>query len=330
MTALVHGHRHPAIVEAVSRALEDGLSFGLPTAAEVDLAGHLSERIGAVDSVRFANSGTEAVMSALRIARAFTGRPMILRCAGAYHGTYDPILPEGAPGVAPSTWSTVVSIPFDDVEALRTAVAAHAGELGAVIVDLMPNRPGLVPASREFAAVAREETERHGILLIVDEVITFRLGVGGLHQEYGVRPDLVTLGKTIGGGLPVGAVGGREDVMALTDPRRRGYVEHGGTFTANPLTMRAGLAALELLDAGEIARINRLGDALREELGALGQRVNGRGSLMRIMSPEPDDLWWRLYRSGILIGRNGLAGMSTPMDESTVEEIVRRFRKAVA
>jgi glutamate-1-semialdehyde 2,1-aminomutase len=328
MTALIHGHRHPAIVAAVSAALENGLSFGLPTAAEVDLAAHLAGRIDSVDTVRFANSGTEAVMSALRIARAFTGRPMILRCAGAYHGTYDPILPEGAPGVAPSTWGTVVTIPFGDVDALRTAIATHAVEIAAMIVDLMPNRPGLVPASAEFAQAARDETARHGILLISDEVITFRLGVGGLHQEYGLRPDLVTLGKTIGGGLPVGAVGGREDVMALTDPRRRGYVEHGGTFTANPLTMRAGLAALELLDAGEIARINRLGDALREELAALGHRVNGRGSLTRFMSEEPDELWWRLYRSGVLTGRNGLTAISTPMDESTVEELVRRFRKA--
>jgi glutamate-1-semialdehyde 2,1-aminomutase len=328
MTALVHGHRHPAIVAAVSAALEDGLSFGLPTAAEVDLASHLAERIDSVDMVRFANSGTEAVMTALRIARAFTGRPKILRCAGAYHGTYDPILPEGAPGVATMTWGTVVTIPFDDVDALRAAVAAQAGELAAVIVDLMPNRPGLVPASPEFTDAAREETERHGILLVVDEVITFRLGVGGLHQELGLRPDLVTLGKTIGGGLPVGAVGGREDVMALTDPRRAGYVEHGGTFTANPLTMRAGLAAMELLDAGEIARINRLGDSLREELGALGHRVHGRGSLMRIVSPTPDELWWRLYRSGILIARNGLTSMSTPMDERTVEEIARRFGQA--
>jgi glutamate-1-semialdehyde 2,1-aminomutase len=328
MTALVHGHRHPAIVAALTRALEDGISFGLPTAAEVDLATHLAGRIACVDSVRFANSGTEAVMAALRIARAFTGRPAILRFAGAYHGTYDAILTDGAPGVANSTWESVVTVPFGDVDAFRSAIDEHAGDLAAVIADLMPNRPGLAPASPAFAEALREETSARGILLVVDEVITFRLGLGGLHQEYGLEPDLVTLGKTIGGGLPVGAVGGREDVMALTDPRRPGYVEHGGTFTANPLTMRAGLAAMELLDGGEIARINRLGDRLREELAALSHRVNGRGSLLRVMSPEPEQLWWRLYRAGVLIARNGLTSISTPMDESTVDEIVRRFREA--
>jgi len=328
MTALVHGHRHPAIVRAVEEALETGLSFGMPTAAEVEHAAHLAGRIDAVDRVRFANSGTEAVMSAIRIARAYTGRPLLLRCEGAYHGTYDPIVTEGAPGIPAATWDTVVSVPFGDADALRATVAEHAGELAAVIVDLMPNRSGLVPASEAFVEAVREVTDGTGVLLIVDEVITFRLGVGGLHQELGVRPDLVTLGKTIGGGLPVGAIGGREEVMAVTDPRRSGYAELGGTFTANPLTMRAGLAALELLDPGEIARINGLGDLLREELSELGHRVHGRGSLMRVMSPDPEQLWWRLYRAGVLIARNGLTSISTPMDERTIEDVVRRFGEA--
>jgi glutamate-1-semialdehyde 2,1-aminomutase len=329
MTALVHGHRHPAIVEAVSAALADGLSFGLPTAAEVDLAGHLADRIPSVERVRFGNSGTEAMMSAIRIARAHTGRPSILRFAGAYHGTYDPIMPEGAPGVPAATWGDVVTVAFRDTDGFRAAVSRHADRLAAVVVDLMPNRPGLVPAGEEFAHALREETERHGIVLVVDEVITFRLGTGGLHGKYGIAADLVTLGKTIGGGLPVGAVGGRADIMGVTDPREQGYVEHGGTFTANPLTMRAGLAALELLGASEIERINRLGDTLRAELTARGLAVNGRGSLLRITPPACEELWWPLYRAGVLIAKNGLGCISTPMDESTVDEILRRFREAM-
>jgi glutamate-1-semialdehyde 2,1-aminomutase len=330
MSALVHGHRHPAIVQAVTGAVADGLSFGMPTVSEVELARHLADRIRSVQRVRFANSGTEAVMAAIRIARAFTGRSLILRFAGAYHGTYDPVLAEGAPGVPEAIWGTVLTVPFGDSAAFRAAAAEHGARLAAVLVDLMPNRPGLVPASAEFARALRAEADRHQALLIVDEVITLRLAHGGLHADYGLDPDLVTMGKIIGGGLPVGAVGGREDVMAITDPRLPGYVEHGGTFTANPLTMRAGLAALELLDGPEIARINALGDTLRSRLRERGHTVNGSGSLLRIMAEDPQTLWWRLYGEGVLIARNGLACISTPMDEGTVEEIVRRFERAAA
>ena len=330
LTALVHGHAHPAIVAAVTEAATRGSSFGLPTAAEVELAAHLVDRIGCVERVRFANSGTEAVMLALRVARAFTGRPKILRFAGAYHGSYDAVADDGARGVAPEVWESVVTVPFGDEEAFRAAVAEHGAELACVLVDLMPNRIGLIPASLEFAQLVRAETAARGILLLVDEVITFRLAPGGLHSEYGVSPDLVTLGKTIGGGLPVGAYGGQADVMAVTDPRGPEAVELGGTFNANPLTMRAGLAALLLLDAAAIERINRLGDTLRAALAGRGYRVNGRGSLLRIVADDPLELWWRLYHAGVLVARNGLACISTPMDESTIDEVLERFDRAAA
>jgi len=327
-TTLVHGNAHPAIVEAVAAAAADGTSFGLPTAAEVELAEHLVERVDCVERVRFANSGTEAVMLALRVARAYSGRSKILRFTGAYHGTYDDVLDVGARGVPPRVWDAVVTVPFGDENTFRAAISEHAEELACVLVDLMPNRIGLVPTSDAFARVIRDETASRGILLVVDEVITFRLATGGLHSLYGLSPDLVTLGKTIGGGLPVGAYGGRADVMAVTDPREDGAVELGGTFNANPLTMRAGLTALRLLDADTIARINRLGDTLRAELRKRGYTVNGRGSLLRIDAEDPLDLWWRLYRAGVLIARGGLAAISTPMDESTIDEIIRRFDAA--
>jgi glutamate-1-semialdehyde 2,1-aminomutase len=327
-TTLVHGNAHPAIVAAVAEAAARGTSFGLPTAAEVELAGALVERIPCVERVRFANSGTEAVMLALRVARAYTGRTKILRFAGAYHGTYDDVLDDGARGVPPGVWDSVVTVSFGDEDAFRAALSEHGEELACVLVDLMPNRIGLVPASEAFARLVRDETAARGVLLVVDEVITFRLATGGLHSLYGISPDLVTLGKTIGGGLPVGAYGGRADVMAVTDPREDGAVELGGTFNANPLTMRAGLTALRLLDADAIARINRLGDALRAALKERGYPVNGRGSLLRIHAADALDLWWRLYREGVLIARGGLAAISTPMDESTIGEIVRRFDAA--
>jgi glutamate-1-semialdehyde 2,1-aminomutase len=329
-TALVHGHAHPQVVAAVSEAAVLGTSIGLPTPAEIGLADRLVERIPSVERIRFANSGTEAVMHALRVARAATGRAKILRFAGAYHGTYDDVIDAPALGVPPGVRDWVVTVPFGDEAAFRSAIAEHGGELACVLVDLMPNRAGLVPATPEFARLLRSETAARGILLVVDEVITFRLATGGLHTDYGLEPDLVVLGKVIGGGLPVGAFGGREDVMAVTDPREDGSLQIGGTFTGNPLTMRAGAVALDLLDAAAIDRINRLGDRLRAGLQARGHTVEGRGSLLRIDADDPLDLWWRLYRAGVLIARGGLAAVSTPMDEETVDTILERFARAAA
>jgi glutamate-1-semialdehyde 2,1-aminomutase len=321
LTSLVHGHAHPEIVRAVTAAAAAGTSFGLPTEAEVALASHLVERIGCVERIRFANSGTEAVMLALRVARAYTGRPKILRFRGCYHGSYDAVSDDGARGVAPDVWRSVVTVPYGDADAFR---AALGDDVACVLVDLMPNRIGLPQATPEFARLLRDETAARGILLVVDEVITFRLAASGLHSLYGIEPDLVTLGKTIGGGLPVGGYGGRAAVMAVTDPREPGAVELGGTFNANPLTMRAGLVAMELLDAPEIDRINRLGDRLRSELGG---DVGGRGSLVQLRGMDLDR-WWRLYRAGVLVARNGLIAISTPMDDATIDEVLRRFERA--
>lgn len=325
MSALVHGHAHPTIVEAIKAAVEDGTSVGLPTATEVDLARHLVDRIDALELVRFANSGTEAVMTALRLARAFTGRDAILRFDGCYHGTYDAMLPDGSPGVPASSRDTVITVPYGDSDRFENAIRRHGADLAAVIIDLMPNRVGLVPAPIAFARTVRDLTREFNVLLIVDEVITFRLEYGGLHVIYDLDPDLITLGKVIGGGLPVGAFGGRRAIMEMFDPRTTHPLEHGGTFTANPVVMRAGLAALQLLTGAEIHRINRLGDTLRARLADVGYEVNGRGSLSRVMSDDPTALWWKLYRAGILIGRDGLLCIATVMTDRTVDEIARRF-----
>jgi glutamate-1-semialdehyde 2,1-aminomutase len=324
MSALVHGHGHPAIVGALSAAARELVSAGLPTESEVALAAHLVDRIAAIERVRFANSGTEAVMAALRLARAWTGRPAVLRFEGCYHGAYDGVL-NSPRGVPPGLAADTVLVPYGDMDALERAVGEHGPRLACILVDLMPNRAGLRPAAPEFASALQRAARSAGALLVVDEVITFRLEHGALHSAYGLRPDLVTLGKAIGGGLPVGAFGGRADVMALFDPHGPDPLEHGGTFTANPPTMRAGLAALELLSAAEITRINALGDRLRGALAARGWTVNGRGSLTRVLSDDEDELWWRLYRAGLLIGRHGLMCVSTAMDDAVVDEIVERF-----
>lgn len=330
-TSLVHGHAHPALVEAAADAVRAGSSFGLPTEAEVELAETLCERVSAVERIRFTNSGTEAVMMAIRAARAFTGRPRVLRFDGAYHGTYDAVVSDLSPGVTDGVRGDVTCTPFDDPDAFVRAMDAHGSELACVLLDLMPNRAGLRRASRAFARLVREETHRRGILLVLDEVITFRLARGGLHERYGVEADLVTFGKIIGGGFPVGAFGGRADVMAVFDPTREPHVPHGGTFSANPVTMRAGLAALGLLDQPEIDRINALGERLRGELGRLGLDVAGSGSLLQIVPGAlQEDLWWRLYEAGVLVAPNGLATISTPMDEGAIEEVIACVARALA
>ena len=265
-TSLVHGHAHPEIVEAAIEAVGGGTAFGLPTASEIELAEELCGRVGAVERLRFTNSGTEAVMMAIRAARAFTGRDGLLRFDGAYHGTADAVSTDTSPGVPEGVARDVVVVPFDDLDAFRAAIDERGEELACVLLDLMPNRVGLRRASEGFARTVREETRRRGILLVLDEVITFRLAPGGLHELYGLHPDLVTFGKIVGGGFPIGAFGGRDDVMAVFDPRRPEPVPHGGTFSANPVAMRAGLAALRLLDGDEIKRINALGEGLRRAL----------------------------------------------------------------
>jgi len=236
--SLVHGHRHPVVLAAMADALVDGVSFGLPTRADVELAEHLTARVPAMERLRFTSSGTEAVMMAIRTARAATGRDGVLRFAGSYHGTYDAALAGDAAGMTRGVRGDLVTVPVGDAGALRTALAAHGHRLACVIVDLMPNRAGLVPLEPAFVELLRSETAARGVLLVIDEIITFRLEHGGLMARYGVVPDLVCLGKIIGGGLPVGAFGGRAEVMDVLDPRGARPVAHGGTFSGNPVTTR--------------------------------------------------------------------------------------------
>ena len=326
-TVLVHGHAHPAIVEAATAAVASGTCFGLPSAADIELAEHLQARQPSLERVRFTNSGTEAVMMAVRGARAYTGRDGVLRFEGCYHGSYDVVMADGGRGRPASLEASVISVPWGDARGFVRALEEHGERLACVLMDLMPNRAGLVPASSEFVRLVREETEARGIVWIVDEVITFRLAYGGLQDLYDPVPDLTTLGKIIGGGFPVGAFGGRKDIMGVFDPRQPAAVDHGGTFSANPVTMAAGLAALALLDGPAIARINLLGDGLREQLRGLGYTVNGQGSLLRIVGHEDlSALWWRLYRAGLLIARNGLMSISTVMDEEVIGQAMEIFR----
>ncbi len=325
--SLVHGHAFPPAVRAATAALAEGSAFGLPTAAEIELAELLAQRVPHAERWRFAGSGSEAVMVAVRAARAATGRDGLLRFEGCYHGSWDAVVPAGAPGVPLAAQRDVLSVPVGEESTFLDALERHGERLACVLLDLMPNRAGLRPVEPGFAGLVREETTRRGIALILDEVITFRLACGGMQETYGIVPDLVVLGKLIGGGLPVGAIGGRPELMGVFDPRTPEPVAHGGTFSANPVSLRAGLAALAALDADEIARINALGERLRAGLVELGFTATGRGSLLKVHVSDPPELWWRLYREGVLIAGGGLICVSTPMDDAVIDRVLAAFAR---
>jgi glutamate-1-semialdehyde 2,1-aminomutase len=329
-SALVHGNAFEPVILAARAALERGSAFGLPTAAEVDLAECLASRMGWAERWRFTGSGSEAVMAAVRAARAVSGREKVVRFTNCYHGAWDALATVGARGVPAGVAQGVVSLPVGDEEAFSSALESHGSEIACVLFDLMPNRAGLRPVERSFAELVREHTSEQGIALIVDEVITFRMAPGGMQSLYGLEGDIVTLGKLIGGGLPVGALGGRAEWMDVFDPSQPDGVALAGTFAANPVSMGAGLAALEALDAGAIERIDRLGGQLREGLKRLGYEVTGAGSLCKLHAAGLSMLWQRLYDEGVLIAADGLACVSTAMDEALVDRALELFGRAAA
>ena len=365
LTSLIAGHAHPQVVEAVVAQVRKGSAFAWPTESEVRLAEILTGRVESVETVRFTNSGTEAVMNAVKAARAFTGRPKIAKFEGCYHGAYDYVevsmdpTPEqgGDPraprpvlytqGSSPGILRDVVVMPFNDLEACEAILAKEKDSVAAVIVDPMPNRAGLIPARPGFLPGLREITRRYGMLLIADEVITFRLGYHGTQPVFGFKADLTTFGKVIGGGYPVGGIGGSAEVMAVFDPTGgKPKLPHAGTFNANPVTMVAGVATLEIMTPQKYAYLDELGQAARSSLSALFERtgfeaqVTGSGSLFRIiLSRRPlvdyrsslpsaeakaaaQDLYMGLMARGIAITNTLLGSMSTPMTMKEIDTLV--------
>jgi glutamate-1-semialdehyde 2,1-aminomutase len=279
---LIHGHAHPLIIEAVNRAAARGTSFGAPTAAEAELACAVAGRMEAVEMLRMTSSGTEAAMTAIRIARAATAREKILKFAGAYHGHSDALLAQAgsglatqglpaSPGVPAPVVADTIVVPWNDAQALIAATDAH--ELAAIIAEPLPANMGLVPAREGFLALIRERADANGALLILDEVISgFRVARGGAQELAGVYGDLTVVGKVIGGGLPAAGVGGRAELMRMLAPA--GEVYQAGTLSGNPLAVAAGLAALELLDEDAYMRLASITEQLADGLRELAARTS--------------------------------------------------------
>jgi glutamate-1-semialdehyde 2,1-aminomutase len=293
---LVLGHAHPAVVHAVCERAKDGTSFGAPTALEVDLASLLVEALPAVEQVRLVSSGTEATMSALRLARAATGRDAILKFVGCYHGHVDALLVRAgsgaltlgvpdSPGVPAVLAELTVLAPYNDVEGTRRLIRSRGGELAAVIVEPVAGNMGVVPPVSGFLEMLRQETNGCGALLVFDEVITgFRLGWSGAQGRFGVRPDLTCLGKIVGGGMPLAAFGGRRDLMQMIAPA--GPVYQAGTLSGNPVSVAAGLATLRALrgDSDAYDRLETLGRLAEEGLRAALKASKRSGTVNRVGS----------------------------------------------
>ena len=369
--SLIHGHAHPAINAAVRAQIERGSAFPMATELEVRFAELLCGRIGSFEQVRFCNSGSEAVMTALKAARAFTGKPKIAKCEGAYHGSYDfaevslDPTPESwgnadpksvayAKGTPQSVLDDVVVIPFNKPEEAERILRSHAKRLACVLIDLMPNRAGLIPATPEFVEMLKRVREDTGILLVFDEVITLRLGYGGGQAVFGIAPDLSAIGKIIGGGYPVGAVGGSAEVMAVFDPRHgKSPLPHSGTFNANPVTMVAGEASMTHYTADEVDRLGALGDRARAGIAAafaaagIPGQATGLQSLFRIhvhnrpLSDYRSSLMTDAEKAqlaailrhmrdrGIFVNERGVCSLSTPMGEAEVDLFLERFNDAL-
>jgi glutamate-1-semialdehyde 2,1-aminomutase len=352
-TSLVHGHCHPEIVTAVCDQAGLGLSFSAPHRSQGQLAGRLVERFKSVEQVRFTNSGTEAVLQAIRAARAVTGRERIVKAYGGYHGSWEqvPMTPENSLGTPQAVKDLIEWIDFNNVPRLERKMSEKGDEVAAVILEPVMGGGGVVEGTRDFLEAARRLTKDHGALLILDEVITLRLEPGGYQGSAGVDADITTMGKIIGGGLPVGALGGSAEVMEVFDPRRSSYLDHGGTFNGNPMTMVAGCVSLDLLTDEEIGRINSLGKDLSERLkevfadAPFKASVTNVGSLLQmhlgttgeirsfkdvnLAEPLLDRFHSACLEEGIYFARRGLLNISTAMDEVVVGRIAEGAKRAV-
>ncbi len=357
-TAATLGHAHPAVVTAITRAIQRGAPFGVPSLEEVALAEAICERFEAIERLRFTSSGSEATLQALRAARAFTNRPMVAKAEGGYHGSHDFVdisvtrfsetassAVAEARGTPQGVTESVVVFPYNDLDGALATLAPHSEALAAVIIEPVLNTGGSIPADRAFFHGISEWCQRAEVVLIADEVATWRTGYQGAAAEYGIKPDLVCLGKPLGGGLPIGVFGGREEIIDQYDPRRPDVLRHAGTFNAHPAAMAAGLAVLEVLTPEVIERMSVLGERIAAEVVRIGEEFDvpltstqyrGIGRL-HISHQRPRDarqaaayprepriqLYRELLTRGVLIGHDGRYAISTATSDQQVEHLVQ-------
>ncbi len=362
MTTLILGHANQPVMEAVKEQLDRGVVYNAPNEHQIRLAKLLCDRIPSFDLVRFTNSGTEATLNTIRAARAFTGKNKFAKVEGGYHGTHDavtvsvrvdvkkageaqqPKAVAASEGLADGILDQVVVIPFNDTANARRILEDNKDQLAAVIVEPVMGSVGMIPGTAEFLTMLREFTEENGIVLIFDEVISFRVAPGGSQQYYGITPDLTSLGKIIGGGFAVGAFGGRRDIMELYDPTKGPKVSHAGTFNANPVTMVAGAVTLEHLTPDVYRDLAELTELLRQGIRRVCSdlevpvQVTGLGSLFGIhFTGQPivnyrdiaaedaalrGQVFLGLLNEGILMASNLVGGLSTALGEEEVNTFV--------
>lgn len=368
MASHIHGHAFEPIVEAITRQLQLGTAFTMATEAEVLFAELMCSRCDSFDKIRFMNSGTEAVMAGMKAARAFTGKHKIAKVEGSYHGAYDYAEVSQAP--TPDNWGTLdhpnsvplaqgtpksvaedmVILPFNEPVKAVALLDQHKDEIACVLIDPVPHRIGMSQVDSEFVVAIDQWCKANNSLFMFDEVITFRTEFGGAQQRFKVTPDLTSLGKMIGGGFPVGALAGRDEVMQVFT---NGRLPHSGTFSANPVTMTAGRVAMEYYDQQAVARLNQLGDYARDclkqaiQTADVAASVTGAGSLLRLhMKPEVPANFREahtnnfekqaltrlindLYDDGIMMIHTGAAALSTAMGEAEIDRLAGAVVKSL-
>lgn len=375
-TSLIHGHAHPETVEAVREQIAKGSAYTAPFEKQIELSAILTQRFPSVDMIRYTNSGTEANMHALRIARAYTGKAKIIKTEGGYHGTTDvfeasvdpnikkagtldqiKVIPESR-GVSENALKDVLVVPFNDIERTRKMIEEHHRETACIIIEPIMGSAGQITPDLEYLKFLREITEQYHIVLIFDEVVTGRLSLGGAQKFYGVTPDLTTMGKIIGGGTPVGAFGGKQEIMQLYDPREK-KMYRSGTFNGNAVTMAAGLATMKAYNQEAVDYVNGLGTLFKEgvlkiydKLG-LNMKISGTGSIYNILFTDKEVknyrdvasaheelnkvLYMSLLTKGIFDAERGMFCMSTAMTKEdirfgldTLETSLREMLPAIA
>ena len=364
MTSLILGHADPDVVKALQVQAGLGTAYAAPTLLEVEWARALVQRVPSLDKVRFANSGTEGTLNAIRAAKQFTGRPMVAKFEGGYHGTHDyvefsfkpaesprigprsqPIAVPDTGGVSEAIRSEVVILPFNDIENTVGLIRHYGRALACVIIEPVQGGCGILPATSNFLRALREVTSECGVILIFDEVIAFRITSSGAEGHYGVAPDLHAYGKIIGGGLPVGAVGGRADIMSVFDPRSGApQVDHAGTFNANPMVAAAGLTTLTKYNEDAVESLNALGEELRRKLTELFVKnafpacVTGVSSLFNFHFQATPPACYRdtfrndkdglkalflwLHNNDVQLVARGMGCLSLPMTSDDVDHLV--------